>query len=187
MSVDDETLQYNSQVLSQLIEQIRSYFKEVRIEQKFTLTGKKALAGMTIDWLHLQDWKDFKTKSEPRLIKVITEKQRELHAKRTNSIHVHTYATHPFIDIYATFCDKGMAYDGVLSQIPLTEKKQYKIMYLGDSENDNPAFRKADVSVGIKSDKRLNPILDCKYVIEFDKVCDFLERLRNDRFIFSGL
>ena len=76
-----------------------------------------------------------------------------------------------------------MAYDDVLSQIPLTEKKQHKIMYLGDSENDNPAFRKADVSVGVKSDKRLNPILDCKYVI----VCDFLERLRNDGFIFSGL
>jgi hypothetical protein len=56
-----------------------------------------------------------------------------------------------------------MAYDDVLSQIPLTEKKQHKIMYLGDSENDNPAFRKADVSVGVKSDKRLNPILDCKY------------------------
>jgi hypothetical protein len=29
-----------------------------------------------------------------------------------------------------------MAYDDLLSQIPLTEKKQHKIMYLGDSEND---------------------------------------------------
>ena len=187
MSVDDETLQYNSQILSQLIEQIRSYFKEVRIEQKFTVTGKKALAGMTIDWRHLQDWKDFKIKSEPRLIKVITEKQRELHAKRTNNIHVNTYAMHPFIDIYATFCDKGIAYDSVLSQIPLTEKKQQKIMYLGDSENDNPAFRKADVSVGVKSDKRLNPILDCKYILEFDKLCGFLEKLKYDDFMFSGL
>ena len=89
MSVDDETLQYNSQVLSQLIKQIRSYFKEVRIEQKFTVTGKRALAGMTIDWRHLQDWKDFKIKSEPRVIKVITEKQRELHAKRTNNIYIY--------------------------------------------------------------------------------------------------
>jgi phosphoserine phosphatase len=30
-------------------------------------------------------------------------------------------------------------------------------MYLGDSENDNPAFRKADVSIGVRSDERLNP------------------------------
>jgi phosphoserine phosphatase len=37
-------------------------------------------------------------------------------------------------------------------------------MYLGDSENDNPAFRKADVSIGVRSDERLNPILDCKYM-----------------------
>ena len=44
---------------------------------------------MTIDWRHLQDWKDFKTKSEPRMIKVITEKQRELHAKRTNNIYIY--------------------------------------------------------------------------------------------------
>jgi hydroxymethylpyrimidine pyrophosphatase-like HAD family hydrolase len=186
MSVDDETLQYNSQVLSQLIEQIRSDFKEVRIEQKFTVTGKKALAGITIDWRHLQDWKYFKTKLEPQLKKVITEKQRGLNPKRSN-IHVQTYATHPFIDIYATFCDKGMAYDSVLSHIPPIKREQHTIMYLGDSENDNPAFRKADISIGIKSDKRLNPILDCKYILEFDKLSGFLEKLKYDDFMFSGL
>ena len=30
-------------------------------------------------------------------------------------------------------------------------------MYLGDSENDNPAFEKAGVSIGVRSDERLNP------------------------------
>jgi soluble P-type ATPase len=34
-----------------------------------------------------------------------------------------------------------------------------KIIYLGDSENDNPDFRKADISIGVISDNRLNPKL----------------------------
>ncbi|MFL6378349.1 MAG: hypothetical protein ACJ72R_12920 [Nitrososphaeraceae archaeon] len=60
-------------------------------------------------------------------------------------------------------------------------------MYLGDSENDNPAFRKADVSIGVKSDERLNPNLECKYTVKFDKLAGFLEKLHNDNFVFSGL
>lgn len=36
------------------------------------------------------------------------------------------------------------------------------ILYLGDSENDNSAFSKASVSIGITSDKRLTPKLDCQ-------------------------
>ena len=27
-----------------------------------------------------------------------------------------------------------------------------KIIYLGDSENDNPVFRKTDISIGVNSD-----------------------------------
>jgi phosphoserine phosphatase len=42
---------------------------------------------------------------------------------------------------------------------------QMTVMYLGDSENDNPAFRKADTSIGIRSDPKLNPKLDCDYVL----------------------
>jgi soluble P-type ATPase len=41
-----------------------------------------------------------------------------------------------------------------------------KVMYLGDSENDNLAFRKADLSIGIQSDVRLRTKLDSDYVIE---------------------
>ena len=32
-------------------------------------------------------------------------------------------------------------------------------MYLRDSENDNPAFRPADVSIGVLSNDRLNSTL----------------------------
>jgi phosphoglycolate phosphatase-like HAD superfamily hydrolase len=80
-----------------------------------------------------------------------------------------------------------MAYDAVISKIPITDSSTQRVMYLGDSENDNLAFRKADISIGVKSDKRLNPKLDCKYTVKFDKLAGFLEKLHNDNFVFSGL
>lgn len=58
-------------------------------------------------------------------------------------------------------------------------------MYLGDSENDNPAFRKSDISIGIRSDTRLNPVLDCKYMLDFNQLPLFLMGLMDNDFIFS--
>lgn len=58
-------------------------------------------------------------------------------------------------------------------------------MYLGDSDNDNPAFIKADVPVGIRSDDRLNPKLSCTKVVEFDVLSIFLKRLMENNFLFS--
>ena len=52
--------------------------------------------------------------------------------------------------------------------------KLQNIMYLGDSENDNPAFKKAAVSIGIHSDIRLKPKINCKYNICFNKLSTFL-------------
>ena len=58
-------------------------------------------------------------------------------------------------------------------------------MYLGDSENDNPAFRKSDIPIGIRSDARLNPMLDCKYMLDFNQLPLFLRGLMDNDFIFS--
>jgi hydroxymethylpyrimidine pyrophosphatase-like HAD family hydrolase len=189
LSVDDATLQHSSKVLFQLAEEIALEFNEVYIEHKFTSHRKKTLAGITIDWRHTDDWKYFKAKSEPQLRKAIIEKQRDLQQQdRPNNIQIQTYATHPFIDIYAIKCDKGMVYDRIISEIPMIIDNAIRhVMYLGDSENDNPAFKKADVSIGVKSDERSNPNLDCKYTVKFDKLAGFLEKLHNDNFVFSGL
>jgi hydroxymethylpyrimidine pyrophosphatase-like HAD family hydrolase len=59
-------------------------------------------------------------------------------------------------------------------------------MYLGDSENDNPAFRKADLSIGMESDERLSPKLECEYLINYNQLKVFLRRLQNNDFIFSS-
>ena len=58
-------------------------------------------------------------------------------------------------------------------------------MYLGDSENDNPAFRKSGISIGIRSDARLNPMLDCKYMLDFNQLPLFLRGLIDNNCMFS--
>jgi hypothetical protein len=93
------------------------------------------------------------------------------------------YASHPFLDIYGAECDKGIAFDNVLSQ--LDKKGRTNIVYLGDSENDNPAFRKSDISIGIRSDTRLNPMLNCKYMLDFNQLPIFLKSLMDNDYIFS--
>ncbi|MGI8833841.1 MAG: HAD hydrolase family protein [Nitrososphaeraceae archaeon] len=97
---------------------------------------------------------------------------------------IQTYSSHPFLDMYGVECNKGLAFDNVLSQLK-QEGRGGNVMYLGDSENDNPAFKKSDISIGIRSDTRLNPMLDCKYMLEFNQLPLFLRGLMNNDFIFS--
>jgi trehalose-6-phosphatase len=181
--VDDRILQHNSRILDCLANDILLDFKDVSIERKY-ISNTETLAGITIDWRHLQDWESFKKTSEPLLKKAI-EKQQKLFFNG-NTLYTQTYATHPFIDVYAVKCDKGMAFDSIASEISYVKGKGQKIiMYLGDSENDNPAFKKSDVSIGVLSDDRLNPNLDCKYTVSFDNLSVFLKKLLDNDLVFS--
>jgi hydroxymethylpyrimidine pyrophosphatase-like HAD family hydrolase len=184
LMVQNNTLQYNSQILHQLAQLVRVNFDEIRIELKFTATGKKLLAGITLDWRHLDDWKTFKTTIEPQIKKSIIEKQKDLGLKQSTT-YIQTYSTHPFIDIYAIACNKGMAYDRVISMIPLVDKRPLNVIYLGDSENDNPAFGKATVSLGIQSDIRLKPKLDCEFNLPIRNLSVFLKNLLMNSMKFS--
>jgi trehalose-6-phosphatase len=181
---DDRILQHNSKILDCLADEILSDFKDVTIERKY-ISNNETLAGITIDWRHLQDWESFKKTSEPLLKKAI-KKQQKL-SFNGNTLYTQTYATHPFIDVYAVKCDKGMAFDNIASEISYGKGKMHKriIMYLGDSENDNAAFKKSDVSIGVLSDDRLNPKLDCDYTVSFDNLSIFLEELLNNDLVFS--
>jgi hydroxymethylpyrimidine pyrophosphatase-like HAD family hydrolase len=182
----NKLLEVNSRILTSIANDISQNFSQtITVERKFT-TGQRILAGITIDWRHMEDWNSFKVESEPHLKKLIREKQREISPNSGPKLHIQTYTTHPFIDVYAAKCDKGMAFDCVASHINThIEGKRQNIMYLGDSENDNPAFRKAAVSIGILSDIRLKPKLSCKYNICFNKLPIFLKGLLNNDLQFS--
>ncbi len=181
--VNSNLLKKNSLIINQLADEVGSKFQEVNIEKKFTVTNKGYLAGITIDWRHMKDWKSFKLDSEPLLNKIIHDKQM-MHSKESE-LYVQTYTTHPFIDVYVIRCNKGIAFDHIVSGIPDMADNLQNIMYLGDSENDNPAFRKAGVSVGIHSDNRLKPQLDCKHHIDFNHLPAFLNSLLDNNLEFS--
>ena len=189
LSNSQNILQTNSDLLSKLAERIELEFRtNVIIERKFT-SDRQLLAGITIDYRHLKDWRSYKNSLEPSLNQII-HRYRSFSLEPLFDLFVQTYRSHPFLDVYGLYCDKGMAFDLVthnIINIDTIEEgtKVEGILYLGDSENDNSAFSKASVSVGIISDKRLTPKLDCQYLIEFNNLYDFLKNLVKSEFMFS--
>jgi hydroxymethylpyrimidine pyrophosphatase-like HAD family hydrolase len=156
------------------------------IEEKYT-SNKEILIGLTIDYRHLENWQSFKENTEPIIIEII---QKSVNADLAPNLSfkdqpfIQSYSSHPFLDVYGAECNKGLAFDNVLSFLS-QETRVGNVLYLGDSENDNPAFRKSDISIGIRSDTRLNPLLDCKYMFDFVQLPLFLRSLIDNNYILS--
>jgi HAD superfamily hydrolase (TIGR01484 family) len=181
------SLMDNSKLLHNIAESLQNQnYNYLMIEEKYT-SNKETLIGLTIDYRHLENWQLFKENTEPSIREMI---QRNIKANlkpnlsSENRPFIQTYSSHPFLDVYGVECNKGLAFDNVLSYLDQKERGG-NVIYLGDSENDNSAFKKSDVSIGIRSDARLNPILDCKYMLDFDQLPLFLRGLMDNDFIFS--
>ena len=180
------SLMDNSRLLHSIVKVLQNN-KDIMIEEKYD-SAKEILIGLTIDYRHLQNWQSFKENIEPNIKGII---QRSINANLRPNLFseyqpfIQTYSSHPFLDVYGVECDKGIAFDNVLSQLEEKEERGGNVMYLGDSENDNPAFRKSEISIGIHSDTRLNPMLDCKYMINFNRLPLFLNGLIDNDFVFS--
>jgi hydroxymethylpyrimidine pyrophosphatase-like HAD family hydrolase len=182
-----EILQDNSLLLDSLAKEISLKFKELTIERKF-ISDNEILAGITIDYRHLSDWQSYKRETEPLLKEMIQSKihSSSTYESSTQKPYIQIYSSHPFIDIYSVRCNKGLAFDTTISELEsFNDIKVQNVLYLGDSENDNPAFKRADISIGVRSDKRLNPKLICQYLVEFNQLSVFLKRLQDDDFVFS--
>jgi hydroxymethylpyrimidine pyrophosphatase-like HAD family hydrolase len=184
LNTDHKILSRNYQKLVSITDRISMKFKDVSIYRKVTHNGN-LLGGITIDWRGLHDWDSIRNEIEQEVFKIIDEINTNT---SESSLFVQRYTSHPFIDIYSAVCSKGIAY-GNLSKIVRDSNgpkfRNGNILYLGDSENDNPAFRKADVSIGVKSDERLNPKLDCQYLINFSQLPKFFINLLKNDFNFS--
>ncbi|MGE3858964.1 MAG: HAD hydrolase family protein [Nitrososphaeraceae archaeon] len=183
LNIDSEVLKINSKKLESIVEKILPRFKKISIDRKYTF-NQNLLAGITIDWRNLDDWNLIRKEIETFTLNLVNN---ETNNKSKYSLFIQKYSTHPFIDIYSTICSKEIAYNNSLSIIKSHNKiiDNQNVMYLGDSENDNPAFRKADISIGIKSDERLNPKLDCQYIMNYIKLPKFLMNLLKNDFIFN--
>jgi HAD superfamily hydrolase (TIGR01484 family) len=178
-----EKLIENSSILEELSLLISKNFYDLKILRKYTYK-EKILAGVSFDYRHLLKWENYKSNIESRIIDKIYEFIKK-NSPQTNTLHIQTYLTHPFLDIYSIDCNKGNVVAEVRRLLNLDINKN--ILYLGDSENDNPAFRKADLSINIKSDARLNTKLDSHYSLEFNELSYFLIKLYKENFHFTSM
>ncbi len=181
LSVDKTTLKKNSIFLKQIHQQICTKYGDLETELKYTLSENKTLCGITMDGRNLSDWTLFSNLKKKIVNDIVSFK--EEHHITEEELVVQTYKNHPFIDLYACPCSKAMAYDGIANMLQLTTDNN--ILYLGDSENDNPAFEKADISIGIRSDNRIKTAMECKYYIEYENLALFLSRLTHNNFDFN--
>jgi HAD superfamily hydrolase (TIGR01484 family) len=186
LNADLAALQLKSAALEAIAEEVIlcKEFSAMLIERKHTSDG--ILAGLTIDWrYHLShDWSYYRRGITHFINRMVANLKK---APVPVDIYVQKYSTHPFVDIYSMKCNKGIAFDTVISELGyISIDSKDTIMYLGDSENDNPAFRKAGISIGIRSDARVNPKLDCSYFLDYERLSHFLKNLRKNNFIFTN-
>jgi HAD superfamily hydrolase (TIGR01484 family) len=170
----------NSVLLKRLSDKIEKEFQDISIEPKYNYVDG-ILAAISLDYRQIQKWGHYKTNIEPYVLNSIQQFVLSL----PNDLFVQTYSDHPFIDIYSMHLDKGQAIDAISHMLNLS--KEQKVLYLGDSENDNPAFRKADLSIGIRSDERVKTKLDSDYLIQFNELTPFLQKLYAEDFVFNRM
>jgi len=194
---DYKILEINSAILADTTAYLEKNNQELNIEKKFLKGKNNLLGGNTVDWRHDSDWNRNKKKYEhvvresiSTTLKKFQQKGEGIISKEkleyyTSHLFIQEYSTHPFIDLYIAKVSKGDAFDIVVSKLSQISDIRGQIMYFGDSENDNPAFRKSDISIGVVSDDRLRPSLDCTYTIKFENLSIFLKRLVENNYIFS--
>ena len=183
-AADLSALQLKSAALEAIAEEVImcKEFSAMLVERKHTSDG--ILAGLTIDWRNQlgDDWSYYRRAINHFLSRIVSNLKK---APVPMGIYVQKYSEHPFVDIYSIECNKGVAFDTIISELGYISLDNKGTLYLGDSENDNPAFRKAGISIGIRSDTRVNPKLDCSYFLDYERLSHFLMKLRKNDFIFS--
>ncbi len=171
----------NSLLLNELGNIVLQEFQGLVVEHKVTYVDK-ILAAITIDYRHIQKWEQYKTNIEPELKKTV---RKFIDSTLPNELYLQSYSDHPFLDVYSFKCDKGEVMGSMIRSLNLGNSG--KVLYLGDSENDNPAFHKADLSIGIHSDSRIRTKLDSDYIIEFNELRPFLQKLDAEDFVFNRM
>lgn len=92
------------------------------------------------------------------------------------------YETQPFYDVYPVAPDKGWALREMVNELAVRNG----VLYLGDSETDNSAFRVSSVSLGVINDETPLCALDCDYLVKFENVPYFFNNLLLNDFLFSS-
>lgn len=126
----------------------------VKVEVKRSMLGR--VAGISLDWKN--------QRSRPREIDYLV-----LEAKKRN-LFVIEYPGLWFLDIYPSNRNKGDALRVLKSLLGIN-----RVVYLGDSVNDLPAFAEADIGILVEHEfnKRFYPA-NVKHRVRFEKLAEWL-------------
>jgi HAD superfamily hydrolase (TIGR01484 family) len=152
----------------QAVSKIIEMGEDILVERKSTEDDE--LIAFCIDWRMSKDWEGARKKVKPILAQC-----KEVGLYVVESEHS------PFANVYPFEVDKGSALTKLRNELHAAGP----IMYMGDSEADNPAFQISDVSVGVKHLKVM-PQLSCRYQVEFFELEAFILRLLDSDFEFSA-
>lgn len=168
--ITDERLQEPNKNMAKAYQEVVSKILQIRdtivIERKESEDGD--LIAFCIDWRMSRNWDETHRKAIPLLTEC-----------KEKGLYVVESDISPFANVFPFQVDKGTALQKLRTEMGITGP----IMYLGDSEVDNPAFQLAEVSVGIKH-RRIMPPLQCKYRLEFLELENFLSHLIDADFNF---
>jgi HAD superfamily hydrolase (TIGR01484 family) len=93
------------------------------------------------------------------------------------------YEGQPFLDVYPVALDKGAALTELLRKMNVKQG----VLYMGDSEGDNPAFERSTISVGVIHEENSRKRLMCDYFVRFDDVSSFLRCLLENDLAFEPI
>ncbi len=125
------------------------------------LSDSETLAGFCFDWR----FSNSKETAQETAVKLYEE-------AKNLGLYPILYSARPYLDVYVAEVDKGYA----LSTLRQLLNIRGEVIYLGDSEVDNPAFAQADISIGIIHEETPSN-LEAKYKIPFHTLENLLETL----------
>jgi HAD superfamily hydrolase (TIGR01484 family) len=167
----DERVRERNQLLEKSYQEILK--KVLQARDNIVIERKEAedehLIGFCLDWRLARNWDEARQIAAPMI-----------NYSREQGLYVVESDVSPFANIFPIKIDKGEAFDKLKKEMDV----QGPIMYLGDSEADDPAFELADISVGVKH-RRIMPKLQCKYRIEFFELENLLTELMDSDFDFK--
>ena len=100
---------------------------------------------------------------------------------RQLGLRVARYETQPFFDVYPMLVDKGTALADLLEEMGIAND----VLYMGDSEADNPAFERSTTSIGVIHEETSSKRLTCDFYVKFENVSVFLRHLLENNLVFE--
>ena len=168
--IEDYRVQKNEKVeiaYREILKRTLPVRDNIMIERKLTEDGN--LLAFCIDWRLSSDWDETKRRAAPLLTYC---KEEGLFVVESN--------VSPFANVFPFPVEKGSAFTKLRKEMGLTGP----VMYWGDSEVDDPAFKLADISIGIIH-RQVMSKLACQYRLGFFELENFLSNLIEANFDFK--